>query len=46
MDTTEESNFEKYLEKEQDNDYERLNKMEIILFNSHVPKHEFIKILE
>ena len=30
MDTTEESNFEKYLEKEQDNDYERLNKMEII----------------
>jgi glycosyltransferase involved in cell wall biosynthesis len=38
MDTTEESNYEKDLEKEQDNDYERLNKMEVIQFYSHVPK--------
>ena len=38
MDTTEESNDEKDLEKEQDNDYERLNKMEVIQFYSHVPK--------
>ena len=38
METTEESNLEKDNEKEQDNDYERLNKMEVIQFYSHSSK--------